>query len=49
MATHADLQALQGVKEEYEYGFHDEEKPLFKTERITRKSRNGCASSATRR
>jgi hypothetical protein len=25
MATHADLQALQGVKEEYEYGFHDEE------------------------
>lgn len=33
MATHADLQALQGVKEEYEYGFYDEEKPLFKTER----------------
>jgi len=33
MATHADLQALQGVKEEYEYGFHDDEKPIFKTER----------------
>ena len=33
MATHADFQALKGVKEEYEYGFHDEEKSLFRTER----------------
>jgi len=33
MATHADLQALSGVKEEYEYGFHDVEKPVFKAER----------------
>ena len=33
MATHADLEALKGVKEEYEYGFHDEVNPIFKTER----------------
>ena len=33
MATHADMQALKGVKEEYEYGFHDEENSLFRTER----------------
>ncbi|HRW49142.1 MAG: Fe-S cluster assembly protein SufB [Caldilinea sp.] len=33
MATHADLEALKGVKEEYEYGFHDEVSPIFKTER----------------
>jgi hypothetical protein len=33
MATHADLQALKGVKEEYEYGFHDEENAVFRTER----------------
>jgi Fe-S cluster assembly protein SufB len=33
MATHADLKALEGVKDEYEYGFHDVEKPVFKTER----------------
>ena len=33
MATHADMQALQGVKEEYEYGFHDEENSVFRTER----------------
>ena len=33
MATHADLTALKGVKEEYEYGFHDESKPVFKAER----------------
>ncbi len=31
MATHADMTALQGVKEEYEYGFHDTEKALFRT------------------
>ena len=33
MATQADMKALKGVKEEYEYGFHDEEKPVFKAER----------------
>lgn len=33
MATHADREALKGVKEEYEYGFHDEIEPVFKTER----------------
>jgi len=33
MATHADRQALQGVKEEYGYGFHDDIAPVFKTER----------------
>ena len=33
MATHADMQALEGVKDDYQYGFHDEEKPVFKTER----------------
>ncbi len=33
MATHADMTALQGVKEEYEYGFHDEEKSFFRTAR----------------
>ncbi|HHY57855.1 MAG TPA: Fe-S cluster assembly protein SufB, partial [Chloroflexi bacterium] len=33
MATHADRQALQGVKEEYEYGFHDDVEPVFKAER----------------
>ncbi len=33
MATHADRTALQGVKDEYEYGFHDEEKSFFRTAR----------------
>ena len=33
MATHADRTALQGVKDEYEYGFHDEEKSVFRTAR----------------
>ncbi|MFN8469640.1 MAG: Fe-S cluster assembly protein SufB [Caldilineaceae bacterium] len=33
MATHADLTALKGVKEEYEYGFHDEDKSVFRTAR----------------
>jgi Fe-S cluster assembly protein SufB len=33
MATHADMTALKGVKEEYEYGFHDEEKSFFRTAR----------------
>ncbi len=33
MATHADMTALKGVKEEYEYGFHDEEKSVFRTAR----------------
>ena len=35
MATHADLTALKGVKEEYEYGFHDEEKSVFRTARAS--------------
>jgi Fe-S cluster assembly protein SufB len=33
MATTADRDALKGVKEEYEYGFHDVSAPVFKTER----------------
>ena len=33
MATHADLEALKGVKEDYEYGFHDEDHSVFRTER----------------
>lgn len=33
MATHADREALKGVKDEYEYGFHDERQPIFRTER----------------
>ena len=33
MTTQADMKAPKGVKEEYEYGFHDEEKPVFKAER----------------
>ncbi len=30
MATQTDLEQLQGVKEEYQYGFHDDVKPVFK-------------------
>ena len=33
MATQTDREQLTGVKEEYQYGFHDEEKPFFKSER----------------
>ena len=33
MATHADRQQLAGVKEEYEYGFHDEMEAVFKSKR----------------
>jgi Fe-S cluster assembly protein SufB len=33
MATEQDLQQLSGVKEQYEYGFFDELKPIFQTER----------------
>ncbi len=33
MATKADLEQLQGVKEEYKYGFHDEFQPIFKAEK----------------
>lgn len=33
MATQSDLQHLEGVKEEYKYGFHDEEKAIFKSEK----------------
>lgn len=31
MATQADLQHLDGVKDEYQYGFHDTEKAFFKS------------------
>ncbi len=30
MATQTDLEQLQGVKEEYQYGFHDDVEPVFK-------------------
>ena len=33
MAGQTDLQHLEGVKEEYKYGFHDEEKAVFKSEK----------------
>jgi Fe-S cluster assembly protein SufB len=33
MATQVDREQLSGVKEEYQYGFHDVEKPVFKSER----------------
>jgi Fe-S cluster assembly protein SufB len=33
MATQADQENLAGVKDEYKYGFHDTEKPVFKAER----------------
>jgi Fe-S cluster assembly protein SufB len=33
MATTADREQLTGVKEEYEYGFHDEASSVFQTER----------------
>ena len=33
MATQADREQLTGVKDEYQYGFHDVEKPVFKSER----------------
>ena len=33
MAGQSDLQHLEGVKEEYQYGFHDEEKAVFKSEK----------------
>ncbi len=33
MATQVDQENLAGVKEEYQYGFHDEEKAVFKAER----------------
>ena len=33
MATHADRTALEGVKDEYEYGFHDKENSVFRTGR----------------
>jgi Fe-S cluster assembly protein SufB len=33
MATQTDHESLVGVKEGYAYGFHDEEKTLFKTKR----------------
>src|SRR3954471_423926 len=33
MATQVDREQLSGVKVEYQYGFHDTEKPIFKAER----------------
>ena len=33
MAGQSDLQHLEGVKEEYQYGFHDEESAVFKSEK----------------
>jgi Fe-S cluster assembly protein SufB len=33
MATQSDRQHLEGVKDEYQYGFHDEHKPFFKAEK----------------
>ena len=33
MATQADLEHLDGVKTDYQYGFHDEETAVFKAER----------------
>ncbi len=33
MVAQTDLQHLEGVKEEYQYGFHDEEKAVFKSGR----------------
>ncbi len=33
MAENSDLQHLEGVKEEYKYGFRDEEKAVFKAEK----------------
>jgi len=33
MATHADREQLTGVKDDYQYGFHDVEKPVFKSAR----------------
>src|SRR4051794_1808977 len=33
MATSADREQLTGVKDEYQYGFHDTEKPVFKAKR----------------
>ena len=33
MATQADREQLTGVKEEYQYGFYDDVKPVFKAER----------------
>lgn len=33
MATQADRAQLTGVKDEYQYGFHDKENPVFKSKR----------------
>ncbi len=33
MAGQSDLQYLEGVKEEYQYGFHDQENAVFKSEK----------------
>ena len=33
MAHEQDLQHLEGVKDEYEYGFHDDIEAVFKAEK----------------
>ena len=33
MAEQSDLQHLEGVKDEYQYGFHDQENAVFKAEK----------------
>jgi Fe-S cluster assembly protein SufB len=33
MATQADREQLTGVKDDYQYGFHDVETPVFKSKR----------------
>ncbi len=33
MATQSDREHLTGVKDEYQYGFHDDHKPFFKAEK----------------
>ncbi|MBI1293354.1 Fe-S cluster assembly protein SufB [bacterium] len=33
MATQSDREHLTGVKEDYQYGFHDDHKPIFKAEK----------------
>ena len=33
MASQSDMQHLDGVKEDYQYGFHDDEHAVFKTAR----------------
>jgi len=45
MSIEADLKHLDGVKEEYEYGFHDAEKAVYKSGRGLNHP-IGCVNSA---